>query len=243
MIIYLINIIIIYYFRRILMDKKTIEQYSIIVEFLGKALGPDYEVVLHDVENYNNSILAIANGHVSGRTLGAPITNFGLSTIADKSYKDSEYKVNYNGVSRNHKVLRSSSMFIKDDKGELIGLLCINFDDTKYIDISNQILKLCHPDSMVDVQNTFVSSTLIIEDDPESFTGSIPDVTSSVLNQVLEEKEIPLDKISSEERLQIVEILDKKGVFMLKGAVSEVAKQLSCSEPSIYRYLSKINKD
>jgi len=40
-----------------------------------------------------------------------------------------------------------------------------------------------------------------------------------------------------------VDILNQKGIFMLKGAVSEVAKQLHCSEPSIYRYLNILNKD
>lgn len=63
------------------------KQYSIIVEFLGKALGPDYEVVLHDVDDHINSIVAIANGHVSHRSVGGPMTNFGLEVISEERYK------------------------------------------------------------------------------------------------------------------------------------------------------------
>ena len=37
------------------------------------------------------------------------------------------------------------------------------------------------------------------------------------------------------------EILDRKGVFLLKGSVSFVAKELHSSEASIYRYLGKLN--
>ena len=41
--------------------------------------------------------------------------------------------------------------------------------------------------------------------------------------------------------MEIMEILDRKGVFLLKGSVSFVAKELHSSEASIYRYLGKLN--
>ena len=33
-----------------------LEQYKTLVEFLGQALGSDYEVVLHDLSDGNNAI-------------------------------------------------------------------------------------------------------------------------------------------------------------------------------------------
>lgn len=51
-----------------------LQQYIKLTEFLGLALGPDYEVVLHDLTNKDHSIIAIANSHISGRKLGAPLT-------------------------------------------------------------------------------------------------------------------------------------------------------------------------
>ncbi|QXM06543.1 helix-turn-helix transcriptional regulator [Crassaminicella indica] len=223
------------------MNQTILKQYSILVEFLGKTLGPDYEVVLHDTKNYTNSIVAIANGHISGRTIGAPMTNFGLNVISDKSYKNCDYKLNYNGISKDQRILRSSTMFIKDENEELVGMLCINFDDRRYVDISNQILKLCHPDELVEQNSTYKSVNSII-DEAESFSGSIAEVTSTVLKKVLSDNNIPIDRLTQDERLRIVDILNQKGIFMLKGAVSEVAKQLHCSEPSIYRYLNKLQK-
>ncbi len=224
------------------MNDMMLKQYSILVEFLGKALGPDYEVALHDIGDHTNSIVAIANGHVSGRTVGAPMTNFGLNVISYKAYKNSNYKLNYNGVSNDQRILRSSTLFIKDEDEELAGLLCINFDDRKYVDISNQILKLCHPDELIEQNSTYESVNSLLEE-AETLSGSIAEVTETVLNKVLTENNIPIDRLTQEERLNIVDILNQKGIFMLKGAVSEVAKQLRCSEPSIYRYLSKLTKE
>ena len=131
------------------MDKTTLNQFTKLVEFLGKVLGPDYEIVLHDLTDTRCSIVAIANGHVSGRSIGAPLTNLGLKVLTMGSYKNSDYLINYNGASRTNRVLRSSTMFLKDDNGEIVGMLCINFDDSKYVALSEEILKLCHPDELI----------------------------------------------------------------------------------------------
>ena len=40
---------------------------------------------------------------------------------------------------------------------------------------------------------------------------------------------------------EIMDALNRKGVFLLKGSVSYVAKELHSSEASIYRYLGKLN--
>lgn len=55
-----------------------LEQYIPLVEFLGEAMGSSCEVVLHDLAVPDESIVAIANGHISGRKLGGPVTNFAL---------------------------------------------------------------------------------------------------------------------------------------------------------------------
>ena len=66
-----------------------LQHYVKLTEFLGQALGPDYEVALHDLTDKNRSIIAIANNHVSGREIGAPLTTVALSILRDKSYENS----------------------------------------------------------------------------------------------------------------------------------------------------------
>ena len=67
------------------MASQLLQQYVKLTEFLGHTLGPDYEVALHDLTDRNRSIVAIANSHVSGRKLGAPLTNTALKILRDKS--------------------------------------------------------------------------------------------------------------------------------------------------------------
>ena len=87
-------------------------------------------------------IIAIANSHISGRKLGAPLTNMSLSILRDKSYERIDYHLHYCSINVNGKDLRSSTFFIKDS-GELIGLLCINFDDSRYLAASENVLSGC----------------------------------------------------------------------------------------------------
>ena len=49
-------------------------------------------------------------------------------------------------------------------------------------------------------------------------------------------------QLSADEKFQIINTLNERGVFLLKNSVVEVAEQLNSSEATIYRYLSKLNR-
>ena len=218
-----------------------LRQYVKLTEFLGAALGPDYEVALHDLTDKNRSIIAIANGYISGREVGAPLTNMALSVLKDESYEWQDYRLHYSGVSAAGNVLRSSTMFIKED-GRLIGMLCINFDDGRYQDFARQVLTLCHP-------NQFFQALIQPPEEghtdpprPETFRNSTEAVTQDAIAHELERLGVPADRLNSEERLQIIANLEESGIFLLKGAVKDAAEGLGCSQASVYRYLSQIRK-
>lgn len=82
------------------MTNPMLGHYIRLTEFLGHTLGPDYEVALHDLTDKNRSIVAIANSHVSGREVGAPLTNMALKILMDKSYEKQDYITHYRGVVR-----------------------------------------------------------------------------------------------------------------------------------------------
>ena len=210
------------------MTEQMLRQYSQLVEFLGLALGPDYEIVLHEILPENSRVAAIANGSISGRSVGAPITNAALRMIMQKQYETSNYNINYTGRLASGKTIRSSTMFIKDGS-ELVGMLCINFDAAKYSRMAQELLALCgahqEPGPSVGVEN-FVSSL------PDAVQAAITDVTGSA--------GLPPDRLTMDETIRIVDDLQQAGIFYMKGAVSEVAAQLGSSEATIYRYLSKL---
>ena len=215
-----------------------LRQYVKLTEFLGAALGPDYEVALHDLTDKNRSIIAIANGYISGRELGAPLTNMALSVLKDESYEWQDYRLHYSGVSAAGNPLRSSTMFIKEN-GKLIGMLCINFDDSRFQSFARQVLTLCHPNQFFQAL-TQPEETSEDAPRPETFRNSTEVVAQDAIVHELNRLGVPAERLTSEERLQIIAALEESGLFLLKGAVKDVAAGLGCSQASVYRYLSQI---
>lgn len=228
------------------MNPHLLQQFSKLTEFLGRALGPDYEIALHDLTDKDCSIVAIANNHISGREIGAPLTNVALKIIADRSYLTSDYRVHYRGVAADGKMLRSSTYYLKDEAGALVGLLCINFDDTRYKMISDSILGLCHPDAFVETNFLFDEHRLAAQrpaEDPERFQHTPRGVAGSEVATVLRDMNVAADRLTQDEKMEVVGVLESRGVFLLKGAVKDVAEALCCSPASVYRYLSKLRKE
>lgn len=224
------------------MASPLLQYYVKLTEFLGYALGPDYEVALHDLTDKDRSIIAIANNHISGRDVGAPLTNVALRILRDRSYEKQDYLLHYLGVSTSGKTLRSSTMFIKQD-GRLIGMLCINFDDSRFQAVSDAMLRLCHPDHFVDTNFQADESVSDSLTPAERFHNSIHGVATDAVLRELDQRGITADRLSADERVQIIGALDSEGIFLLKGAVKDVAEAMGCSQASVYRYLSLARKE
>ena len=220
-------------------SRELLRQYAQLTDFLGRALGPDYEIALHDLTDTNRSLIAIANGHISGRRVGAPLTNRALSILRDKSYERSDYRIHDYGLSVNGKELRSNTMFIKED-GRLIGMLCINFDDSRYRAAAGEILGLCHPDAFV----ASAASAVVPGADtdrlaPEMFSHSPEALVRDAVGRELERRGVTAERLTADERAEIITELDESGIFLIKGAVKDVAAGLGCSQASVYRYLAR----
>ena len=121
------------------MEKELKRHYMLIVDFLGHILGPDYEIALHELNDDSNEIIAIANGELTGRHLGSPLSNKMLEYVAGNLYETQNYVLNFESVSATGKTMCSNSMFIKGRSGELAGLLCINFDASRYEELAHRM--------------------------------------------------------------------------------------------------------
>ena len=215
------------------------------VEILRKALGPDYEVVLHEILPEQSRVAAIANGNISGRSVGAPITNAALRMIMQKQYAQSDYNTNYTGQLANGKTIRASTMFIKDG-GKLVGLLCINFDDSRFHEISDSILKVVHPDDFVhqhyfpdDAAAKQPMPAVVIPAAAEHFQSDMNGLMEDVFATVTKDIDVPLERLTQAERTEIVARLYEQGMFELRGAVQFTVNKLGCSQASVYRYIKQ----
>ena len=226
------------------MKNELLNQYKILVNFLGKTLGPSFEIVLHEIKGEEVKMIAIANGEISNRTLENSISNETLNILKNKSYHNEESMVNHTVLLKNGKKVRSSSMFIKENQ-KIIGMLCINFDDSKFHDINCQILRIIHPDMFVKNYLSDISYNILLDENQnneDNSTDNIENFMEKTFQDVNFKFNFPLERLTKQEREKIVKGLYEKGLFNLKDAINFVAKKLSCSPTTIYRYVGKIEK-
>jgi predicted transcriptional regulator YheO len=198
------------------------KNYLPIAEGIAKTFGSHCEVVLHDLTDVSSSIVAIFNGHVTGRKVGSPMTDLGL-TILKKGNED-QLLLNYPNKSIKGKKLKSTSILIRDDFGEVAGCLCINIDVT-LLSMANSILE-----EMVNVHE---------EKEEESFPQSVTDLEERMINRAVEKIGKPIALMDKNERMEFIRLLDDMGLFLIKGTVQNVAQLLDVSKFTIYNYLEK----
>ncbi|MDK6565555.1 PAS domain-containing protein [Corynebacterium pyruviciproducens] len=216
-------------------DSDYVASLKPIVDFLGVALGPTVEIVLHDVTTLDASVIAITNGHVSGREIGSPATDLLLRILRSGEAEQRDYITGYTALSSTGTSnLRSSTYFIRREK-RIVGALCINADQTLLKSLESLTNRIS-----ASYFTTDASQPKDEEDKPEVLSTSIADITSSAIHSALATRSVDVDHYSTEDRLAVVKLLDDDGYFQLKGSVADLANALEISEPSIYRYLRQV---
>ncbi|WP_432204719.1 helix-turn-helix transcriptional regulator [Cetobacterium somerae] len=211
-------------------DLEILEEYRKVAKFMSKCYGENVEVVLHDLRDVSCSSIEIFNNHVSGRQIGSPMSEFGLKILKEKLYEDKEFITNSKGVVGG-KILRSSTFFIKNSEEEIIGMVCVNVDVSVYLNIAYQMENMANFGLNLKDEKEIVAEV--------DFPNSVKEMINKALLEILKGK-ISWKEIDGEGKLDVIKKLNQKGIFDLRGGVSEVSEILKVSESTIYRYLSKI---
>lgn len=223
--------------------------YVSLMNFISKAVGPDFEITLIDTRNGQNKIIAMRYGDISGRHIGEDIAPIALKAIENKEYENSDYIANQLTYSKSGKPLRTSLFFIKDEDNNLEGIMSINFDDSRYIEFGKKILEFCHPDAFIENRlklanredEAYLGETIEIEQEGEKM--KLESTIENLVDDELHSIDIPLDRLTQEEKIEIVKNLDNIGVFMMKGSVSILANKLDVSQASVYRYINMAREE
>lgn len=194
--------------------------------------GKNCETCIHDLKDLQHSLIHI-NGSVTGRTIGAPATDL-LVKILNKSDGGPEDIHDYRTVSGDGRVLKSSTIFIFDRKHEPIFAFCINFDTTDYFNASQAISQFLVDDLNGTGSNQSSSHA-------ETFAQSPTETIEALFQQAVLEIGKQPATMTTDEKTDLVEILERNGALQFKGAVEQIALLAGVSKYTIYNYLKKIH--
>lgn len=211
---------------------KNIKRFISIADFLGEVLGQNTEIIIHDLTNYEHSIVHIINGHISGRKIGDPITDLVLEFITTESKGNKQFICNYNSKTIEDRLLYSSTYFIRDDKNNIVGALCLNSD---YHEVKKSLSFLTSL-----LPNYVDDKALALNNIKENLNSNPQEVTVNKIDTILNQFDVIPQRMTTEEKTEVITALNDFGIFNIRGSVQEVANKLYMSEPSIYRYIKKI---
>ncbi|MDO6497630.1 helix-turn-helix transcriptional regulator [Photobacterium sanguinicancri] len=207
-------------------DKLILDAMCNVVDGIAAMYGQHTEVALHSLDIENPSIIKIANGHVTERGIGAPITNLALEKLKTGADVSEPY---FSRCSQG-KLIRSVTTIIRNDVGTAIALLCINADMDAPI---HSFLSSMLPNTLP-LDSAAVSPETFAKNPDEMLNDSI----ERIKNATMEDKTIPTHKRSR----VIVEQLFENGVFNIKDAIVITAESLGVSRDTVYRYLRDLKK-
>jgi predicted transcriptional regulator YheO len=200
-----------------------LQQYVRMAEAIGKMMAPVMEVAVHDLRRPESSIIAIYNGHLTGREVGNGATDLGLRRLQGEDLPDK--MIGYANESPDGTKMKSSSLAIRDDDGALIGALCLNLDISYFEQYGKFIERLI---------STHESEHI---GDKEDFGATTPrEDIKDAIDQVRISKGWIGQSLSNDQKRTIVENLYRQGHFKKRGAVTIMAEQLGLTRPSIYNY-------
>lgn len=189
--------------------------------------GSKCEVAVHDFSDLKHSLIHIA-GNVTSREIGSPITDLVLNEL-NKDYKDIEDITSYRTQSSKGQVMKSTTVFLRDEEGQIIGALCTNYDISFLMEMNSEI------EQFIDFQEENNEKQI-----SETFFNSVHDIIHDMVDQVIRPlNKAPL-KMTMEEKVDCVSELNKKGLFLIKGATEYVAHVLGVSKFTVYNYLNKV---
>lgn len=193
-------------------------------DMLVKMFGTRCEVAVHDFSDLKKSLVYLA-GNVTGRKIGSPITDLVLNELA-KNPLEIEDIPNYKTQSSKGNIMKSSTVFLRNQDQKVIGALCINYDISLLLQYGGEIEEFISFDANQSKSETFFST--------------VQDVIQGMVDQVLHGFKKAPSIMSLEEKIECVRLLEEKGAFLIKGSTEYLASVLGVSKFTIYNYLNKI---
>jgi predicted transcriptional regulator YheO len=187
---------------------------------LHRLFAPFCEVVVHDFADFEHSIICI-EGNITERAIGGGATDLLLAKAINGETDADLY--NYLTSLPGGRLMKSCTVFLRDEQGKAYGAFCVNFDISALVNMRNLL-------------NTFVA-TEERADISETFLDEIEETIQSLLTETLYELGQQLPLMSREEKVDLIGRLADKGVFQVKKAVPILADQLGLSRATVYNYL------
>lgn len=194
---------------------------------LAAQFGSNCEVVVHDLSpnRLDNSIVLIENGHVSNRKQGDGPSHIVLEALKADPATLSD-KLSYLTKTHDGRILKSSTMYIRDEDGAVTAILAINYDITSLLAIEGSIHSLI---------STGEAGSQPAE--PENIPLNVSDLLDELISQSIKLVGKPVAMMTKDDKIKAIQFLNNSGAFLITKSGDKVSKQFNISKYTLYSYM------
>lgn len=188
-----------------------------ICEAIATLFSPYAEVAVHDLRR--ERVVGLWSP-ISGLRVGGPSRSAGLPSYSE----DGRVIGPYGTVLPDGRHVTSVAVVLHNAKGVPRGLLCINLDRSPL-------------DGMIDVLVRFAAP---VEDRPSgSSEGDWREQISLVVDEESRARRLRRDRLTRPQRLELIRVLDARGLFATRNAAAHAASALGVSRTTVYALLKE----
>jgi predicted transcriptional regulator YheO len=207
-------------------NSEILEALVSVARGIASTMGQSCEVVVHDLSKPKKSVIAVFNNSVTGRQVGEGIRDLVLTVLRSPDFKD-DMLANYQTVTKDGKHVKSTTIVIRNNNKDVIGALCINFDLSTFVSTKRFFDDFTKVNNLLPPENKVVNIS----------NADVLDIIDHLISSTIIENGRPVDQMTKEDKSQVIQYLDDKGVFLVRGSVNWVASKLKLSRNSVYNYL------
>lgn len=208
-----------------MLKERELETLRQIARGIAGQFGPNCEVVIHEISDRSadSSIVAIENGHVTGRKVGDGPSHVVLEQLGHEN-DAAEDQVAYLTRTKDGKLLKSTSMYIRDADGRVAAILGINFDISMLQMLDTGLHNFIVPDEQR-------------QQEPEKITLNVSDLLDDLIRQADELVGKPVALMTREDKVKAIRYLNKTGALMITRSGDKIARHFGISKYTLYSYL------
>lgn len=200
---------------------------------LTAQFGSSCEVVIHDLtkKNLDKSIVYIENGHVSNRHAGDGPSGIVLETLRSDPAKVKD-RLAYLTRTEDGRILKSSTLYIRDDNGKVAYIFSINYDITALLAVENAVQGLVQTEPEGSGEGTSA-------DAPQTITHNVTELLDLLIEQAIAKVGKPVALMNKDDKTAVVQYLNNAGAFLITKSGDKVSSLLGISKFTLYSYMDK----
>lgn len=199
---------------------------------LAKAItvqfGSNCEVAIHDLtsKDKESTIIAIENGEVTNRKIGDGPSHVVLEALHGDRSKLTDH-LDYLTQTYDGRITKSSTVYIRDENDEVVGVFSINFDITKFLMAEDAVKTLLHyePESA----------------SPEKIPQNVNELLDELIESSVRYVGKPVALMNKEDKIKAIQFLNKSGAFLITKSGDKISKYFCISKYTLYNYIDTAN--